>query len=128
MFWSDHALYGEFEVLINIKTLEVMRAKKNTARNCTFRITPSMPWRIEKVRPLRGYRLKVLFLDGTKGEVDASKLIMSKEAGVFAALRDSSLFNKVYVEYGAVTWPGEIDLAPDAMYQSIKHQGKCILT
>jgi len=87
-----------------------------------------MPWRIEGVRPLKGYRLKILFLDGTKGEVDASKLIMSKEAGVFAALRDSSLFNKVYVEYGAVTWPGQIDLAPDAMYQNIKRQGKYVLT
>lgn len=33
MFWSDHApphfhaLYGEYEVLVNIKTLEIMKGK-----------------------------------------------------------------------------------------------------
>jgi hypothetical protein len=28
------------------------------------------------------------------------------------------------VEYGAVTWPGEIDLAPDAMYAEFKKNGE----
>ncbi|MBT0893743.1 hypothetical protein KI811_07950 [Geobacter hydrogenophilus] len=31
------------------------------------------------------------------------------------------------MEYGAVTWPGEIDLAPDAMYQNIKQYDKWVL-
>jgi hypothetical protein len=46
---------------------------------------------------------------------------------VFAALAEPTKFAQAYVEYGAVTWPGEIDLAPDAMYQSIKQNGKWIL-
>jgi hypothetical protein len=29
--------------------------------------------------------------------------------------------------YGAVTWPGEIDLAPDAMYAAIAAEGKWAL-
>jgi hypothetical protein len=32
------------------------------------------------------------------------------------------------LEYGAVTWPGEIDLAPDAMYEEIKQNGTWALT
>jgi hypothetical protein len=28
---------------------------------------------------------------------------------------------------GAVTWPGEIDLAPDAMHDEIKKNGKWVL-
>ena len=36
-------------------------------------------------------------------------------------------FNQAYVEYGAVTWPNEIDLAPDAMYDEIKSNGTWIL-
>ncbi|SPE30180.1 hypothetical protein SBA5_760010 [Candidatus Sulfotelmatomonas gaucii] len=28
------------------------------------------------------------------------------------------------LEYGAVTWPGELDLAPDAMHAAILEQGE----
>ena len=45
----------------------------------------------------------------------------SPTAGVFARLAEPSLFAQVFVEHGAVTWPGEIDLAPDAMYAEIKY-------
>jgi hypothetical protein len=76
-----------------------------------------------EVRALPGYRLWVKFVDGTTGEIDLSRLVSSDTAGIFAALRDPALFAKVYVEYGAVVWPGEIDLAPDAMYDEIKKQG-----
>jgi hypothetical protein len=44
-----------------------------------------------------------------------SNFIFSDEAGVFAALRDETLFAQVHLELGVVTWPGEIDIAPDAM-------------
>ena len=36
---------------------------------------------------------------------------------------DPDIFGMVFLEYGAVTWPGEIDLAPDAMYDAIKTTG-----
>jgi Protein of unknown function (DUF2442). len=37
------------------------------------------------------------------------------------------VFSAVGLEHGAVTWPEEIDLAPDAMYDAIKTQGKWVL-
>ncbi|MEJ2388105.1 MAG: DUF2442 domain-containing protein, partial [Chromatiaceae bacterium] len=43
------------------------------------------------------------------------------------ALADPSIFAQAHVEYGAVTWPGEIDLAPDAMYAEIKKAGTWVL-
>jgi hypothetical protein len=55
------------------------------------------------------------FVDGTAGEVDLSRLVLGDKAGVFAALLAPTLFATAFVEYGAVVWPGEIDLAPDAM-------------
>jgi len=42
-------------------------------------------------------------------------------------LRDRALFAKACVEYGVVVWPGDIDLAPDAMYDEIKKKGRWIL-
>jgi hypothetical protein len=80
-----------------------------------------------EVAALPGYQLKVRFLDDTEGLIDMSRLIFSDEAGVFATLRDQTLFTQAHLELGAVTWPGGIDLAPDAMYEEIKQHGKWVL-
>ena len=37
------------------------------------------------------------------------------------------VFSAVGLEHGVVTWPEEIDLAPDAMYDAIKAHGKWVL-
>jgi hypothetical protein len=87
-------------------------------------IDPRAEWRVADVQVLPGYRLWVRFNDGTEGEVDLSQLIQAPHAGVFAALRDETLFRKVRVTLGAVTWPGDLDLAPDAMYQAIRKTGE----
>lgn len=83
-------------------------------------IRPASPWRVESVETLPGYRIGVQFLDGTKGTVDLSRLIHSPSAGGFSKLSDPSVFAQVGVQFGVVTWPGEVDLAPDAMYREIK--------
>ena len=87
-------------------------------------VRPAMPWRVRTVAALPEYRLSVEFLDGLKGMVDLRELVTSPQAGVFASLRDRALFEQVRVEHGAVTWPGEIDLAPDAMHQAIQARGE----
>jgi Protein of unknown function (DUF2442) len=38
------------------------------------------------------------------------------------------MFARVFLEHGALTWPGGIDLAPDAMYERIRSAGRSILT
>ncbi|MDR0275741.1 MAG: DUF2442 domain-containing protein [Burkholderiaceae bacterium] len=86
-----------------------------------------MPWRVASVEVLPGFRLRIRFVDGTEGMTDFAALIQSSGAGVFAALADPSIFAQACVEHGAVTWPGEIDLAPDAMYAEIKKAGTWVL-
>ena len=90
-------------------------------------IQPRMPWRVVTVDALPDFRLHVQFVDGTEGVVDLSALVHSPSAGVFAALADSEIFSQVFIEYGAVTWSGESDLAPDAMYAEIKKAGTWVL-
>jgi hypothetical protein len=82
-----------------------------------------MPWRVREVAALDGFRLSVRFIDGTVGTVDMSALIASPDAGVFAQLKDRSLFAQVHIQHGAVVWPGELDLAPDAMHAAIRQNG-----
>ena len=87
-----------------------------------------MPWRVVEAAALENYRLAVRFVDGTTGSVNLAGLIRSPRAGVFARLADPTVFSQVFVEHGAVTWPGELDLAPDAMYAEIKESGEWVLT
>ena len=90
-------------------------------------VTPSAPWRVTEVSALPDYRLHVRFLDGTEGEVDMAALLSRPDAGVFAPLRDPVRFAQFWVELGAVAWPGELDLAPDAMYDAIRQTGKWVI-
>lgn len=87
-------------------------------------VRPSAAWRVRTVTALPEYRLAVEFMDGLAGIVDLRNLVTSPQAGVFAGLRDRALFDQVRIEYGAITWPGEIDLAPDAMHQAIRASGE----
>jgi hypothetical protein len=98
--------------------------KKDCSSELTPPIRPNVPWRIAEVRPLPDFGLWVRFNDGTEGTVTMANFLRSARAGVFAALLDEGLFSRVALEHGAVTWPGELDLAPDAMYEAIRRVGK----
>jgi hypothetical protein len=69
----------------------------------------------------------VRFNDGTEGTVELSEFLNSTAAGIFAPLRDEGLFRQARIKLGAVTWPGNLDLAPDAMYREIKQRGSWIV-
>jgi hypothetical protein len=62
----------------------------------------------------------VKFADGTEGQVDMCAFL-ARDCGVFKVLRDVERFNRVFVEHGAVTWPDELDLAPDKMHDQLQH-------
>ena len=108
-----------------------MRAESSAYENSptvlTGEVVPRSPWRVTEVEALPGFRLRVAFADSLTGTVDMSRLVQSPRAEVFAALRDPSLFAQATLEYGAVIWPGELDLAPDAMHAAIKEHGEWLL-
>ena len=104
-----------------------MRKQSAAKENIAPRIVCTAPWRLTKIKPLPNYEIEVEFNDGTHGFVEMITLIMSNRAGVFAALKDLKLFNQAHLEYGVLTWPGEIDLAPDAMHDAVKKYGRWVL-
>ncbi|MGF1550084.1 MAG: DUF2442 domain-containing protein [Sphingomonadaceae bacterium] len=83
-----------------------------------------MPWRVTACKVIGDHRLHVRFRDGLEGEVRFSPAAFH---GVFEHLRDPERFAEAEVVLGAVTWPGELDIAPDRMHADIKREGVCIL-
>jgi hypothetical protein len=104
-----------------------MRTESNAQENSTVGLKLTAPWRVTKVVPLEDFNLNVTFLDGLTGTVSMKGLISNQNAGIFAVLRHPDVFNQVSIVYGVVTWPGDIDLAPDAMYDAIRTTGQWIL-
>jgi hypothetical protein len=78
-----------------------------------------MYWDVVEVKPEPGYCLFARFKDGLAGRVRLSR---EELTGALAPLADVQFFEQVFIDYGAVAWPGEIDLAPDAMYAQIVSQ------
>ena len=82
-----------------------------------------MYWDVVEVKPEPGYCLFVRFKDGLAGRL---RLRREKARGTDrctgAPLVDVEFFERVFIDYGAVAWPGEIDLAPDAMYAEVSRQ------
>jgi len=78
-----------------------------------------MYWDVIEVKPEAGYRLFVRFKDGLSGIVELHE---DELTGVLAPLRDRQFFEQVFIDNGAVAWPGEIDLAPDAMHARLNEQ------
>ncbi len=73
--------------------------------------------KIISVSVLEDYRVWLRFDDGVEGIADLSELV---GRGVFAAWRDYAFFRRAFVaDYGSPTWPGELDLCPDALWLQI---------
>lgn len=92
-------------------------------------IEPRAAWRVRRVSVIDHGVLDVEFVDGVRGTVDLrSRLGQADIIGTaWEPLRDAAFFARAAVHLGAVEWPGEIDLAPDVMYDQIRAHGQWIL-
>lgn len=73
--------------------------------------------KVLEVRPQPGYVLELTFEDGVSGQICIKDRLFGP---MFEPLKDPEYFRRVYVdEFGAVCWPNQADLAPDALYSEI---------
>ena len=62
------------------------------------------------------YRLEITFKNGESGVVDFSPYLQRE--GIFSRFRDINFFRAFSVdpELGTLTWPNEVDIAPETLY------------
>lgn len=76
--------------------------------------------RIKDVKVLSGYRLDLVFDDGTQGVVDVSHLA---GRGVFSVWSDRARFESVTIGTGGeLVWADGPDLCPDSLYLRLTGQ------
>jgi len=83
-----------------------------------------MKWDVVEAYVIEHGCIFVKFADGLEGNV---RFQPTAYRGVFEKLRDPAEFDKLMVNGYFVTWPGELDLAPNAMHDGIKQTGEWVL-
>ncbi len=68
---------------------------------------------VVKVEAKSDYKLFLEFENGEKRVFDMAPYMDKKP---FVQLKGSPLFGKASVDYGTVVWPGNIDIAPETLY------------
>ena len=68
---------------------------------------------IIKVEAKADYQLLLEFENGECRLFDMTPYL---DKGVFRQLRERRLFSAAHVDYGTVVWPGDIDMAPETLY------------
>jgi hypothetical protein len=70
-----------------------------------------------------GFRLHVRFNDGSEGVHDFTA--MTSEPGpMLEPLRDPAFFSRVFLEFGALTWPNGFDIAPEWLRREMVAAGE----
>jgi hypothetical protein len=78
---------------------------------------------VVSVKPLDDHRLWVRFSNGRQGVHDFANMLA--EGGVMVEpLRDPAMFRRVFLEFGALTWPNGFDLDPINLYMEMRKAGE----
>jgi hypothetical protein len=79
--------------------------------------------KVMRLEKLGGFRLRVRFSDGSEGTHDFSAMV--KEPGpMLEPLRDEIYFARVFLEFGAPTWPNGFDIAPEWLRREMAAAGE----
>ena len=79
--------------------------------------------KVTRLEKLGGFQLRVRFSDGSEGEHDFTAMV-NEPGPMLEPLRDAAYFARVFLEFGAPTWPNGFDMAPDALYEDMRKAGQ----
>jgi hypothetical protein len=82
-----------------------------------------MHWDVTAVKPLSDHRIHVELADGRRGTFDLTPYL---DHGVFRELKDPNYFQRVGIQWGAVTWPHGQDIAPETLIASLRAEDESL--
>lgn len=68
---------------------------------------------VRSVKPIPGFLLRLVFSNGEQRQFDMRPYL---HYPVFRRLENPGFFSLAHIDYGTVVWPGNIDIAPETLY------------
>jgi Protein of unknown function (DUF2442) len=75
--------------------------------------------KVSRIEKLGGFRLRVRFNDGSEGVHDFVAMVQ-EPGSTLEPLRDEGDFARVFLEFGAPTWPNGFDVAPERLRREME--------
>jgi hypothetical protein len=79
--------------------------------------------KVTKLEKLGGFRLGIHFSDGSHGVHDFTNLV-NRSGEIREPLRNPDYFQRVFLEFGALTWPNGYDMAPEWLRREMEADGE----
>ena len=79
--------------------------------------------KVVRLEKLGGYRLRVRFNDGSEGVHDFTAMV-GETGPMLIPLREEAYFARVFLEFGAPTWPNGFDIAPEWLRREMAAAGE----
>ncbi|HLF89646.1 MAG TPA: DUF2442 domain-containing protein [Anaerolineales bacterium] len=74
---------------------------------------------VTDVKYLKDYQLKLTFNNGVEGGVDLQSELYGE---IFEPLRDTKLFQQVYLTSRTIEWPNGADFAPEFLLELVQSE------
>ncbi len=82
--------------------------------------------KVTQLERLGGFRLRVRFNDGSEGVHDFTAMV-AEPGSMLEPLREETYFSRVFLEFGAPTWPNGFDIAPEWLRREMAAAGELSL-
>jgi hypothetical protein len=99
--------------------VQLAPARVNSARG----LQVSTLTKVTRLERLGGFQLRVRFNDGSEGVHDLTAMV-NEPGSMLESLRDEAYFARVFVEFGAPTWPNGYDIAPEWLRREMAAAGE----
>jgi hypothetical protein len=83
----------------------------------------SMLTKVTRLETLGGFRLRVRFNDSHEGVHDFATMVQ-EPGSALEPLRNEGYFARVFLEFGAPTWPSGFDIAPEWLRREMEAAGE----
>jgi hypothetical protein len=79
--------------------------------------------KVARIEWLGGFQLRVRFNDGSEGTHDFAAMVREPGSAI-EPLRSEDYFARVFLEFGAPTWPNGFDIAPEWLRREMDAAGE----
>jgi hypothetical protein len=79
--------------------------------------------KVSRIERCGGFRLRIRFSDGSEGVHDFTAMV-NEPGPILEPLREEAFFARVFLEFGAPTWPNGFDISPEWLRREMAAAGE----